>query len=129
MHTTCETSIRAAAALMIYLLKYSSKGQAWQDAQAPPCAQLCRRRRQAAQNGFSQAVCPERVRCLFACRKKRPCRERGILLNRERQKRAPIYEALEKFRRQRVVRSEEHTSELQSRFDLVCRLLLEKKKR
>src|SRR5437868_13305893 len=33
--------------------------------------------------------------------------------------------------RERVVikvRSEEHTSELQSRFDLVCRLLLEKKK-
>src|SRR5207249_9930086 len=28
----------------------------------------------------------------------------------------------------RRVRSEEHTSELQSRFDLVCRLLLEKKK-
>src|SRR5438067_10760569 len=27
------------------------------------------------------------------------------------------------------VRSEEHTSELQSRFDLVCRLLLEKKTR
>src|SRR5438067_4464146 len=27
----------------------------------------------------------------------------------------------------RGVRSEEHTSELQSRFDLVCRLLLEKK--
>src|SRR5437868_9724385 len=27
-----------------------------------------------------------------------------------------------------VKRSEEHTSELQSRFDLVCRLLLEKKK-
>src|SRR5699024_11835049 len=26
-----------------------------------------------------------------------------------------------------VMRSEEHTSELQSRFDLVCRLLLEKK--
>src|SRR5207249_12281751 len=29
--------------------------------------------------------------------------------------------------RLRVTRSEEHTSELQSRFDLVCRLLLEKK--
>src|SRR5437868_7343058 len=29
----------------------------------------------------------------------------------------------------RTRRSEEHTSELQSRFDLVCRLLLEKKKR
>src|SRR5699024_11994516 len=27
------------------------------------------------------------------------------------------------------VRSEEHTSELQSRFDIVCRLLLEKKKK
>src|SRR5699024_11736916 len=29
---------------------------------------------------------------------------------------------------QSQLRSEEHTSELQSRFDLVCRLLLEKKK-
>src|SRR5438067_10542828 len=29
----------------------------------------------------------------------------------------------------RASRSEEHTSELQSRFDLVCRLLLEKKKK
>src|SRR5207249_5341351 len=29
----------------------------------------------------------------------------------------------------RLDRSEEHTSELQSRFDLVCRLLLEKKKK
>src|SRR5207249_10822661 len=32
------------------------------------------------------------------------------------------------FRDSEVLRSEEHTSELQSRFDLVCRLLLEKKK-
>src|SRR5699024_11435309 len=32
-------------------------------------------------------------------------------------------------RRETVRRSEEHTSELQSRFDLVCRLLLEKKKK
>src|SRR5207247_9624913 len=30
---------------------------------------------------------------------------------------------------QRLARSEEHTSELQSRVDLVCRLLLEKKKK
>src|SRR5207249_10546586 len=30
---------------------------------------------------------------------------------------------------QAPLRSEEHTSELQSRFDLVCRLLLEKKKK
>src|SRR5438067_8526960 len=33
-----------------------------------------------------------------------------------------------KRRPDRITRSEEHTSELQSRFDLVCRLLLEKKK-
>src|SRR5207249_10458030 len=32
-------------------------------------------------------------------------------------------------RRPLLTRSEEHTSELQSRFDLVCRLLLEKKKK
>src|SRR5699024_11885386 len=31
------------------------------------------------------------------------------------------------LRRDELKRSEEHTSELQSRFDLVCRLLLEKK--
>src|SRR5437868_13095244 len=35
-----------------------------------------------------------------------------------------IHEATEVY-----TRSEEHTSELQSRFDLVCRLLLEKKKK
>src|SRR5207249_7956636 len=34
----------------------------------------------------------------------------------------------ERGTRRQIVRSEEHTSELQSRFDLVCRLLLEKKK-
>src|SRR5690349_23965863 len=33
------------------------------------------------------------------------------------------------LRRRRRTRSEEHTSELQSRRDLVCRLLLEKKKK
>src|SRR5438105_5341204 len=33
------------------------------------------------------------------------------------------------FRRILLHRSEEHTSELQSRVDLVCRLLLEKKKK
>src|SRR2546429_6157338 len=36
--------------------------------------------------------------------------------------------ALVLFREQRPDRSEEHTSELQSRLHLVCRLLLEKKK-
>src|SRR5699024_11895451 len=32
------------------------------------------------------------------------------------------------WKNSRLIRSEEHTSELQSRFELVCRLLLEKKK-
>src|SRR5699024_6343416 len=42
---------------------------------------------------------------------------------------AALYDVSESwFRRQHLLRSEEHTSELQSRFDLVCRLLLEKKK-
>src|SRR5258707_8537892 len=36
---------------------------------------------------------------------------------------------LHRFYRYRAVRSEEHTSELQSRQYLVCRLLLEKKKK
>src|SRR5216683_2858020 len=47
----------------------------------------------------------------------------------------PLDEALRAFAAERLVRgrvprsrSEEHTSELQSRSDLVCRLLLEKKK-
>src|SRR5438034_3821836 len=35
----------------------------------------------------------------------------------------------DRLRRHRAVRSEEHTSELQSHSDLVCRLLLEKKKK
>src|SRR5437868_11431359 len=45
---------------------------------------------------------------------------------------SPVYCAtkagLHSFTESLRVRSEEHTSELQSRFDLVCRLLLEKKK-
>src|SRR5207249_11238263 len=41
---------------------------------------------------------------------------------------AVLREAAEALRKNASLRSEEHTSELQSRFDLVCRLLLEKKK-
>src|SRR5207302_9247109 len=40
-----------------------------------------------------------------------------------------VFEARRKARRPSLVRSEEHTSELQSRENLVCRLLLEKKKK
>src|SRR5699024_11975416 len=39
-----------------------------------------------------------------------------------------LYDDLSGLVDESLVRSEEHTSELQSRFDLVCRLLLEKKK-
>src|SRR5438034_7441207 len=42
----------------------------------------------------------------------------------------PFSKQADLFRRQRLAfRSEEHTSELQSHSDLVCRLLLEKKKK
>src|SRR5699024_12376468 len=46
---------------------------------------------------------------------------------REREKKRENRRATERRRVRVLVRSEEHTSELQSRFDLVCRLLLEKK--
>src|SRR5438105_9735463 len=41
------------------------------------------------------------------------------------QNRISVSQALERIRQFAVTRSEEHTSELQSRVDLVCRLLLE----
>src|SRR5690349_22569700 len=40
-----------------------------------------------------------------------------------------LHDGLDRDRVGRYLRSEEHTSELQSRRDLVCRLLLEKKKK
>src|SRR5207247_3998662 len=47
----------------------------------------------------------------------------GAVRVRSRSDRLPL------CRHEQAERSEEHTSELQSRVDLVCRLLLEKKKR
>src|SRR5437773_12464711 len=41
----------------------------------------------------------------------------------------PAFAAAAKAGMKQIVRSEEHTSELQSHHDLVCRLLLEKKKK
>src|SRR5438034_8111392 len=41
---------------------------------------------------------------------------------------APVFERLSSMKLGHPERSEEHTSELQSHSDLVCRLLLEKKK-
>src|SRR5690349_23180153 len=45
------------------------------------------------------------------------------------QRRGRLFDCRTFLRRRMVFRSEEHTSELQSRRDLVCRLLLEKKKK
>src|SRR5438067_8861029 len=51
--------------------------------------------------------------------------------SRSRRSSCPTPSACRRSKRSRspTRRSEEHTSELQSRFDLVCRLLLEKKKK
>src|SRR5438874_7701823 len=50
------------------------------------------------------------------------------LVHEEGRQRPPARRRPEPGRQGRAARSEEHTSELQSRRDLVCRLLLEKKK-
>src|SRR5207253_6791597 len=50
-------------------------------------------------------------------------------LNEEEKLVSYLLQVLEEYPKIPVVRSEEHTSELQSRGHLVCRLLLEKKKR
>src|SRR5699024_12443720 len=48
-------------------------------------------------------------------------------IDNELKKSGSEYVYLDSTHRNQKERSEEHTSELQSRFDLVCRLLLEKK--
>src|SRR5699024_12789737 len=50
--------------------------------------------------------------------------ERKVVIPLQGQHQSDAFNVL---RRKLAIRSEEHTSELQSRFDLVCRLLLEKK--
>src|SRR5207249_6404837 len=52
----------------------------------------------------------------------------GVCLNRGCIPSKALLHAAHTITAARESRSEEHTSELQSRFDLVCRLLLEKKK-
>src|SRR5699024_11957351 len=51
--------------------------------------------------------------------------EEGTLEALKAKVRESLQREVEKAARNRFKRSEEHTSELQSRFDLVCRLLLE----
>src|SRR5690349_24158455 len=55
--------------------------------------------------------------------------EVGVERDRERESRHGEEQAFDPKRGDPDDRSEEHTSELQSRRDLVCRLLLEKKKK
>src|SRR2546429_3248870 len=54
--------------------------------------------------------------------------ERRTTIDVEGQVHEPIKEVASLHEREPLARSEEHTSELQSRLHLVCRLLLEKKK-
>src|SRR5207249_9822816 len=56
-------------------------------------------------------------------------RPRSVLAPARRRPTLPLEVGRRRRARLRQPRSEEHTSELQSRFDLVCRLLLEKKKK
>src|SRR5437868_10394186 len=52
---------------------------------------------------------------------------RAYLELRRSNEQAQLARSRARYARATAFRSEEHTSELQSRFDLVCRLLLEKK--
>src|SRR2546430_6670101 len=61
-------------------------------------------------------------------RSQRADRARRRALRRPHARGARLRDARQGDIRARVVRSEEHTSELQSQSNLVCRLLLEKKK-
>src|SRR5690349_22372784 len=58
----------------------------------------------------------------------RPCGTSAYMGNRCR-RRSPNRNVVSRLGGRTSTRSEEHTSELQSRRDLVCRLLLEKKKK
>src|SRR5699024_12797642 len=82
----------------------------------------------------SSDLCTKRWRPTRPCRGKR-CHaivegiSRSIIYVSSMRKKTPLNTRHELFEVERgFLRSEEHTSELQSRFDLVCRLLLEKKK-
>src|SRR5207247_7604999 len=88
----------------------------------------------------TECCCPERASFEPAAHSQRePPAFATVATSQRRDRRSPVFgshagadgEAAERVacRASRAHRSEEHTSELQSRVDLVCRLLLEKKKR
>src|SRR5207249_9166399 len=78
---------------------------------SPPCREDFRRTRQPSRPGHS----PDGHQTCARWQQGQDVVERGELSLPQPESHA--------------LRSEEHTSELQSRFDLVCRLLLEKKKK
>src|SRR5947207_6639114 len=81
----------------------------------------------------SKAPAPHRNSALDSSRKRRRKSPRDIEIRRRktpsRSERSSASGFVHRFHgRSSALRSEEHTSELQSHSDLVCRLLLEKKK-
>src|SRR5438105_12822350 len=84
-----------------------------------------RRRHTRSTRDWSSDVCSSDLRC---CRRVTA----GVLIAAENQRArhaSAIMSCHGGLRSPTTLRSEEHTSELQSRVDLVCRLLLEKKKK
>src|SRR5687768_18277555 len=78
----------------------------------------------------SDLACAGQRRCRSTARTRSESATRESLLASRRERRGPpaAGSASARHRRSVAARSEEHTSELQSRLHLVCRLLLEKKK-
>src|SRR5207249_2859911 len=90
---------------------------------------------QAARNSLARRSIAERIDALDWSGAEQSLSERGyavtapVLSPAECAELTALYSDASRFRSHIIMeRSEEHTSELQSRFDLVCRLLLEKKK-
>src|SRR5690606_41328856 len=85
---------------------------------------------------FRSSIHVRLLGCTFGAESSVICRLQWLLVHwarcgnghgRRGRCRRPSYSV--RYRRRRFHRSEEHTSELQSRENLVCRLLLEKKKK
>src|SRR5438874_4589866 len=93
------------------------------------------RRRKAGRISFwpesASSLTTARCTSLFGCpsmARMSGCTSPAFAIRKSKEKASYVFSRLSPVRR-RTKRSEEHTSELQSRRDLVCRLLLEKKKK
>src|SRR2546429_3357420 len=92
------------------------------------CARAyCQERLQRSCNSFPPATCKESWLPIISSRRWRRWKDS---LNRRKERRWRFSDSrMWKKENSTTHRSEEHTSELQSRLHLVCRLLLEKKKK